>query len=69
MISFTGIVELERFTGTITAMRTMKYQRCLSGEEAAYRANTDLIDTLICAACAEEARRLGITVVKNRTSG
>jgi hypothetical protein len=37
----------------------MKCQRCLSGE-AAYHVHTDTIDMKVCAACAAEARRLGI---------
>ena len=39
----------------------MKCQRCSSGE-AAYRVHTDAIDMKVCAACAAEARRLGIAV-------
>jgi hypothetical protein len=39
----------------------MKCQRCLHGE-AAYRVHTDAIDMKVCAACAAEARRLGIAV-------
>jgi protein-arginine kinase activator protein McsA len=39
----------------------MKCQRCLSGE-AAYHVHTDTIDMKVCAACAAEARRLGIAV-------
>ena len=41
----------------------MKCQRkCLSGEEASYRVRSDLIDIKVCAACADEARRLRLTV-------
>jgi hypothetical protein len=40
----------------------MKCERCLKREEAKYRVHTDIIDMKVCAACAEEARRLGITV-------
>ena len=39
----------------------MNCQRCLSGE-AVYRVHTDTIDMKVCAACAAEARRLGIAV-------
>ena len=39
----------------------MKCQRCLRGE-AAYRVHSDAIDMKVCAACAEEAQRLGIAV-------
>ena len=39
----------------------MKCQRCSNGE-AAYRVHTDAIDMKVCAACAAEARRLGIAV-------
>src|SRR6266571_568638 len=41
--------------------REMNCQRCLSGE-GAYRVHTDAIDMKVCAACAAEARRLGIAV-------
>lgn len=40
----------------------MECQRCLTGKEAKYRVYTDLIDVKVCEACADEARRLGITV-------
>jgi hypothetical protein len=40
----------------------MKCQRCFRGEEAKYRVYTDIIDMKVCAACAEEARQLGIAV-------
>ena len=40
----------------------MKCQRCFRGEEAKYRVYTDIIDMKVCAACAEEARKLGIAV-------
>ena len=40
----------------------MKCQRCLRGEEATYRVYTDVIDMKVCAACADEARELGIAV-------
>ena len=40
----------------------MKCQRCCGREEASYRVRSDVIDMKVCAACAAEARRLGITV-------
>ena len=40
----------------------MDCQRCLTGKEAKYRVYTDIIDMKVCAACADEARRLGIAV-------
>jgi hypothetical protein len=40
----------------------MKCQRCLSGEEVKYRVYSDALDIAVCAACADEARRLGLTV-------
>ena len=40
----------------------MKCQRCLRGQEATYRVRSDVIDMKVCAACADEARRLGIAV-------
>ena len=41
--------------------RHMQCQRCLINE-VRYRATTDIMDIKICLFCAEEARRLGITV-------
>ena len=40
----------------------MECQRCLTGKEAKYRIYSDVIDMKVCAACADEARRLGLTV-------
>jgi hypothetical protein len=40
----------------------MKCQRCGRIEAATYRVRSDLIDVKVCAACAEEARSLGIVV-------
>lgn len=41
----------------------MKCQRCLCGEEeATCRVRSDVIDMKVCAACADEARRLGLAV-------
>lgn len=40
----------------------MKCQRCLRGAEATYRAYTEAMELKVCAACAGEARRLGIAV-------
>jgi hypothetical protein len=40
----------------------MKCQRCMRGEEATYRVRSDVIDMKVCAACADEARRLGLAV-------
>jgi hypothetical protein len=40
----------------------MKCQRCCSREETSYRVWSDVIDMKVCAACAAEARRLGIAV-------
>jgi hypothetical protein len=36
--------------------------RCLKGEQARYRVYTDAMDMAVCAACADEARKLGISV-------
>jgi hypothetical protein len=38
----------------------MKCQRCCGREEAVYRVRSDVIDMKVCAACADEARRLRI---------
>jgi hypothetical protein len=40
----------------------MKCERCPSGEEARYRAYSDIIDMKVCAACAADGRRLGVTI-------
>jgi hypothetical protein len=40
----------------------MECQRCLLGKEAKYRVYSDVLDMKVCAACADEARRLGIAV-------
>jgi len=34
----------------------------LTGKEAKYRIYSDIIDMKVCATCADEARRLGLTV-------
>jgi hypothetical protein len=40
----------------------MKCERCCEREEATYRVRSDVIDMKVCAACADEARRLGLAV-------
>jgi hypothetical protein len=40
----------------------MKCERCPSGEEARYRAYSDIIDMKVCAACAADGRRLGLSI-------
>jgi hypothetical protein len=40
----------------------MKCQRCLSGQQAAYRVYTDVLNLQVCGTCAEEALRMGIAV-------
>lgn len=37
-------------------------ERCISGDEAMYVVSSDVIHMRVCAACAEEARKLGLTV-------
>jgi hypothetical protein len=45
----------------------MKCERCWRGDEAKFRVHTDIIDMKVCAACADQARTLGIAVdVLNR---
>jgi hypothetical protein len=41
---------------------TVICERCISGEEAMYVVSSDVIHMRVCAACAEEARKLGLTV-------
>jgi hypothetical protein len=40
----------------------MECQRCLFGKEAKYRVYTEAMETKVCAACAHEARRLGLSI-------
>ena len=40
----------------------MECQRCSRGKAAQYRVYSDMIDMKVCAACADKALRLGITV-------
>lgn len=40
----------------------IKCERCLSGEIASYRVLSDEINIRVCHVCAEEARRIGLTV-------
>jgi len=40
----------------------MECERCFTGEEAKYRAYTDIIDIKVCAVCADKASKLGIAV-------
>ena len=41
---------------------TVKCERCINGDEAMYVVSSDVIHMRVCAACAEEARKLGLTV-------
>jgi hypothetical protein len=41
---------------------TMKCQRCLSSDKATYLVCSDALVMAVCATCANEARRLGLTV-------
>jgi hypothetical protein len=40
----------------------MECHRCLSRKEATYRVYSDALEMAVCAACADEARRLGLDV-------
>jgi hypothetical protein len=40
----------------------MKCERCPEAEEARYRAYSDIIDMKVCAACAADGRRLGLSI-------
>lgn len=61
MTGFTPMADVES-TEIFGVMRTMTCERCIRGEEATYRACSDLIDMAVCAACADEARMLGIAI-------
>jgi hypothetical protein len=43
-------------------VRLMKCERCPEGEEARYRAYSDIIDMKVCARCAADGRRLGLGI-------
>jgi hypothetical protein len=45
---------------------TVICERCMSGDEAMYLVSSDVIHMRVCAACAEEARKLGLTVAARR---
>jgi Na+/H+-translocating membrane pyrophosphatase len=45
---------------------TVICERCISGDEAMYVVSSDVIHMRVCAACAEEARKLGLTVTTRR---
>lgn len=40
----------------------MKCKRCLSDAESHFRVYTDELNILVCASCADEARRIGLPV-------
>jgi hypothetical protein len=40
----------------------MQCERCKSGAKAIFRVRSDILDMLVCAACAAEARMMGISV-------
>ena len=40
----------------------MQCERCRSGAEAIFRVRSDILDMVVCAACAAEARTIGIPV-------
>ena len=40
----------------------MVCQRCFNDEEVFYRAHSDIMDIMVCYACAEDAQNLEITV-------
>jgi hypothetical protein len=40
----------------------MKCERCMRAKEAQYRAYSDIIDMRVCAPCAAEGLRLGLTI-------
>jgi hypothetical protein len=40
----------------------MECERCLTGEEAQYRARSDILDLKVCGACAADGKRLGLAI-------
>ena len=55
--SIVGMVMRFRKTHT-----TINCQRCISGEPALYHVSSDVMQVKVCAACAAEARSLGLNV-------
>lgn len=47
----------------------MKCQRCLGNEKATYRVYSDEMDMKVCAGCAEEAQKIGVSVEFLATAG
>lgn len=56
------------FAKTISSKRfqPVMCERCIGGDEALYLVTSDLINMRVCAACAEEARKLGLTVASRQ---
>jgi hypothetical protein len=55
------------FTKAGNDLRQVMCERCISGGAAIYVVSSDVIQMRVCAACAEEARKLGLTVTTRRT--
>jgi hypothetical protein len=47
---------------TVQANKRKYCTRCLETRQARDRVHTDLLDMVVCPGCAEEARKLGISV-------
>ncbi len=48
--------------GPKARLHSVKCQRCLAESTAGYLVSSDVIHMKVCAGCAEDARRVGLTV-------
>ena len=55
---------IEKATGE--RRHTVACERCISGAEAMYVVTSDVLHMRVCVACAEEARKLDLTVTTRR---
>ena len=60
--SCSGDIGGARVAATVLVNEEKNCTRCLEARQARYRVHTDIIDMAVCAACAEEARSLEISV-------
>ncbi len=60
---------LKRIACVVTHLRkklihtTIKCERCLSGAEAQYYVQSEVVNIRVCKTCADDASRLGLKVV------
>jgi hypothetical protein len=61
-IPCSGEIDGPLAAATVQANEEKYCTRCLEARQARYRVYTDVIDLAVCPVCAEEARRLGLSV-------